>query len=94
MLYYSGQLDIIIGAILTEAFLPLVEWQGQKEYVAAQKTIWKVQASDDEVAGYVRTVRDFRYVVLRMAGHIAPYDQPRASLDMITRFVEGQPFTN
>ena len=28
-LIYSGQLDVIIGAALTERFLPLVPWAGQ-----------------------------------------------------------------
>ncbi len=54
-----------------------------------------MEDQDDQVAGYVRTVgQNFTYAIVRGAGHIVPYDQPRAALDMITRFVENQPWTN
>eukprot|EP00049_Salpingoeca_infusionum_P026922 m.28964 g.28964 ORF g.28964 m.28964 type:complete len:478 (-) comp9099_c0_seq1:189-1622(-) len=92
VLIYNGQLDLIVGVPLTEAYLPTVEWSGQSDFKNANKTIWKVQQSDDEVAGYVRNVDQFTQVVVRGAGHIAPFDQGRAVKDMVTRFIEGTPF--
>jgi vitellogenic carboxypeptidase-like protein len=90
VLIYSGQLDIIIGAALTERFLPKVAWSGQSAYLAAPKSVWRVNATDTEVAGYARVVGNFSQVVVRAAGHIVPADQPRRALDMITRFVQGR----
>ena len=51
VLIYNGQLDLIVGVPLTETFLPSVQWNGSKQFAAANRTIWKVQDSDVEVAG-------------------------------------------
>ena len=92
VLIYSGQLDIIVAAPLTESFLNSVQWSGAEQYKKADRKIWKVSPKDVDVAGYVRTVNKFLQVIVRNGGHILPYDQPRASLDMITRFVKNQSF--
>lgn len=39
-----------------------------------------------------QTGQKLTQVVVRSAGHIVPYDQPRAALDMITRFIIGKSF--
>ena len=44
------------------------------------------------VAGYSRSFKNLNQVVMREAGHMAPYDQGSRSLDLITKFVEGLPF--
>ncbi|XP_071484214.1 probable serine carboxypeptidase CPVL isoform X1 [Diadema antillarum] len=92
-MFYSGQLDIIVGATLTENFLHVLQWDGQREYLNANKTIWKVNPSDTEVAGYVRNVRGLYQVVVRGGGHLLPYDQPERSFDMIDRFMTKRPFS-
>jgi len=92
VLIYSGQLDIIIAAALTERFLPYVQWPGQAAFAAAQKKVWRVESGDVEVAGFVREIPGFQQVVVRGAGHIVPFDQPRRAIDMITRFVEGRTY--
>lgn len=62
VLIYSGQLDVIVAAPLTERFLPSVNWTGAAEYKTALRFPWKVQPSDTEVAGYVRQVQEFYQV--------------------------------
>lgn len=94
VLIYSGQLDIIIAAALTERFLPYVQFPGQAAFAAAQKKVWRVEGGDAEVAGFVREIPGFQQVIVRGSGHIVPFDQPRRSMDMITRFVEGRTYTN
>lgn len=94
VLIYSGQLDIIIGAALTEAFLPALKWSGQAAYEAASKSVWRIHPADKEVAGYVRAVGNFTQAIVRAAGHIVPGDQPERALDMISRFVEGRGYDN
>ncbi len=59
VLIYSGQLDVIVAAPLTERFLPTVNWSKADEYKKAERFHWKVQPSDTEVAGYVRQVGEF-----------------------------------
>lgn len=89
-LIYNGMLDIIVGSPLTEAYLRTVPWKGQSEYLNATRTIWK--STDGSIAGYVRSVLQLRQVNVRNCGHILPYDAPAEALDMITRFVDDQPF--
>lgn len=92
VLIYSGQLDIIIGAALTERFLQTVQWSGQDRFQNSSRMVWRLSPSDPEVAGYVKVVDNFQQVVVRGGGHILPYDQPDRSLDMITRFIENIPY--
>ncbi|XP_069853330.1 probable serine carboxypeptidase CPVL [Dipodomys merriami] len=87
VLIYNGQLDIIVGASLTERSLMAMNWKGSKKYNNVQKKVWKIFQSDNEVAGYVREVDDFYQVIVRGGGHILPYDQPLRSFDMINRFI-------
>ncbi|XP_061677323.1 probable serine carboxypeptidase CPVL [Syngnathoides biaculeatus] len=87
VLIYSGQLDVIVAAPLTERFLPTVNWTGAAAYRTAPRFPWKLQPQDKEVAGYVRQVGEFYQVVVRGGGHILPYDQPARSFDMMDRFL-------
>lgn len=94
VLIYSGQLDVIVAAPLTERFLPTVNWTGADDYKKAERFHWKVRPSDTEVAGYVRQVGEFYQVIVRGGGHILPYDQPERSFDMIDRFLSTQGFSS
>ncbi|XP_042824959.1 probable serine carboxypeptidase CPVL isoform X1 [Panthera tigris] len=87
VLIYNGQLDIIVAASLTERSLMAMKWKGSRKYKQAERKVWKIFKSDNEVAGYVRQVDDFCQVIVRGGGHILPYDQPLRSFDMINRFV-------
>ncbi|KAM3873372.1 putative serine carboxypeptidase CPVL [Diretmus argenteus] len=90
VLMYSGQLDVIVAAPLTERFLRTMNWTGASDYKTAPRFHWKVQPTDTEVAGYVRQVQEFYQVIIRGGGHILPYDQPERSFDMIDRFLSTQ----
>ncbi|KAM6450181.1 putative serine carboxypeptidase CPVL isoform 1-T2 [Liasis olivaceus] len=90
VLLYSGQLDIIVAAPLTERFLPTVPWAKMKEYKNAERIVWRIYDKDPEVAGYVRQVDEFYQVIVRGGGHILPYDQPERALDMMDRFITGK----
>nr|XP_016812290.2 probable serine carboxypeptidase CPVL isoform X4 [Pan troglodytes] len=90
VLIYNGQLDIIVAAALTERSLMGMDWKGSQEYKKAEKKVWKIFKSDNEVAGYIRQVGDFHQVIIRGGGHILPYDQPLRAFDMINRFIYGK----
>ncbi|OTF75839.1 serine carboxypeptidase CPVL-like protein [Euroglyphus maynei] len=92
LMFYSGQLDIIVAAPLTENFLKHLKWKGTKQYHMAQRSIYRVNRNDPSVAGYVRQAGNLYQVIIRNAGHILPYDQPKVALDMITRFVKNESF--
>ena len=86
---YSGQLDVIIAFPQTENFLNALEWSGKYVYATAPRKIWKVEG---QVAGYVRQAKNLKQVMVRNAGHILPYDQPKWAFDMIQRFIQDKPF--
>jgi len=87
VLVYNGQNDVILSGPVCENFLRTIQWDGQNQYLSAEKIIWKVEQTDQQVAGYVRQALNFRQVLVRNAGHILPADQPRAAFDMISRFI-------
>lgn len=59
VLLYNGQLDLIVGAPLTERFLQVLKWSGQSEYLKAEKKVWKI---GEDLAGYIRGVNNFYQV--------------------------------
>jgi len=58
-----------------------------------KKVQWRLNPNDTDPVGYVRQAGTFSYVVVRNAGHLLPQDQPAPAFDMITRFVDGKPWT-
>ena len=55
VLIYSGNLDIIVGEPLTEAFMSKLSFNGSAAFHAAARQPYKVGGDDDpEVAGYVK----------------------------------------
>ncbi|XP_061190859.1 probable serine carboxypeptidase CPVL isoform X2 [Saccostrea echinata] len=92
VMFYNGQLDIIIPVPMTEYFLLSIDWSGKDMYRTTDRLIWRINPNDKEVAGYVRQVKNFYQVIVRNAGHILPYDQPERGYDMIQRFIENKTF--
>ncbi|XP_047538047.1 venom serine carboxypeptidase-like [Vanessa atalanta] len=87
VLFYNGQLDIIVAYPLTENFLRKLNFSSSDEYRKAPRTIWKV---DNEIAGYMKRAGNITEVLVRNAGHMVPYDQPKWALDLITRFIRNK----
>jgi vitellogenic carboxypeptidase-like protein len=94
VMIYNGQNDVILGPPPAENFIRQIPWSGQLDYLATKKIIWRVAANDTEPAGYVRQSGAFVQAIIRDAGHMVPTDQPRSAFDLITRFVDGIPYTN
>ena len=92
VMIYNGQLDIIVAAPLTMEWVDQLNWSGTSELRQASRKVWKVAESDKEVAGYIKTANQNRFFLatIRNAGHMVPYDQPRAMLDLLERFFAAQ----
>jgi vitellogenic carboxypeptidase-like protein len=93
VMIYNGQLDIIVAVPLTMEWVSQLNWIGTNELHQAPRTVWKVATSDSEIAGYIKTANNNRFFLatIRNAGHMVPYDQPRAMLDLLERFLSSQP---
>jgi len=98
MLVYNGQFDAIVGTPLTENMLLWFgdEWKGQKAWETSDKIIWRLQPESKIVAGYVKSYNTstttFSQVVVRRAGHIAPFDMPASVNAMYYNFAFGKSF--
>lgn len=86
IMFYNGQLDIVVAYPLTENFLRNLKFSSSEEYKKASRSIWRV---DDEVAGYVKKAGNLTDVLVRNSGHMVPKDQPKWALDLITRFINN-----
>lgn len=91
VLFYSGQLDIIVNYICVENFFYNLVWSGAKKWRVAKRKQWRIDGP--QVVGFVRQVDNLTEVMIRNAGHIAPFDQPWPTLDMFRRFINGLQFT-
>ncbi|CAF0918874.1 unnamed protein product [Rotaria sordida] len=93
VMIYNGQLDAIIPVPLTMAWIDQLEWFGADELRQAERKVWKIDDTDVEIAGYVKAANKNRFFLatIRNAGHMVPYDQPRAMLDLLQRFLAVQP---
>ncbi|UJR31996.1 hypothetical protein I4U23_019466 [Adineta vaga] len=93
VMIYNGQLDIIIAVPLTMEWVNQLNWNGADELRQAPRKVWKVAENDPEIAGYIKTANNNRFFLatIRNAGHMVPYDQPRAMLDLLERFLSAQP---
>lgn len=94
VLIYSGQLDIVVGAPLTERYLAELPWQGREAFERAPRSIWRVAPADPEVSGFVRSSGLLTHAIVRGAGHFVPKDQPRSAFDMMRRWIENDAFPN
>jgi vitellogenic carboxypeptidase-like protein len=87
ILIYNGLLDIICAESLTLNWVGDLQWSHSSEYKSAERIIWKVDPSDNQIAGYYKIVNKFLIAAIRNAGHMVPADQPRAMLDLLKRFI-------
>ncbi|RWS23090.1 putative serine carboxypeptidase CPVL-like protein, partial [Leptotrombidium deliense] len=90
VLFYSGNLDIVIPPVFTTRFLDVLNnWKYRDEYLNSERKIWKLTSNAD-VAGYIKKATNFDYVVLRNAGHMVPFFQPRVMYSLIINFVQNE----
>ncbi|CAF2711666.1 unnamed protein product, partial [Rotaria sp. Silwood2] len=88
ILIYNGLLDIICAESLTLNWIADLQWSHSNEYKNASRQIWKVNSTDNYVAGYIKIVYNFILASIRNAGHLVPGDQPRAMFDLLKRFIQ------
>ncbi|KAI9726419.1 MAG: hypothetical protein M1828_001241 [Chrysothrix sp. TS-e1954] len=89
VLIYAGDADFICNWLGNLAWTEALEWPGQKEYKKAKMTPLTLLDSDKET-GAVKSSGNFTFARLHAGGHMIPYDQPEASLDMFNRWLGGE----
>ena len=81
--------DFICNWLGNLAWTMALEWPGQSDYVEAPMEDFKL-AVDDTTIGSVKSAGNFTFMRLHAGGHMAPYDQPAAGLEMLNRWIDGE----
>lgn len=89
VLIYAGDADFICNWLGNLAWTQALEWPGQKSYVKAPLEDFKL-LEDGSKVGSVKSSGNFTYVKIHAGGHMVPFDQPAASLDMLNRWLSGE----
>jgi cathepsin A (carboxypeptidase C) len=85
----QGDADYICNWLGNRAWAEALEWPGQKAYNAAKTKDLKL-SDDGSSIGSVKSSGNFTFMRLHAGGHMVPYDQPVASLDMLNRWLSGE----
>ncbi|KIM82260.1 hypothetical protein PILCRDRAFT_820643 [Piloderma croceum F 1598] len=99
LLVYAGNADMMCNYIGNERWLEELDTVFHKEFASAKTEPWITIESATE-AGTVRsaggsgkTAGNVTFVTVHEAGHMVPYDQPDAALDLFTRWIYDMPLT-
>jgi len=99
LLVYAGNADMMCNYMGNEQWLSQLETKFHKEFFAAKSIPW-VTTESGRLAGGVRsaggggfTAGNITFVEVYEAGHMVPYDQPEAALDLFTRWVMDVPLS-
>ena len=92
MIIYNGQFDFICNHYGTSEYLKQIDFDFQQEY-KAQRYMWIV---NNQTAGYSRTANHNNFIYLLGLGgsHMYPMDQPINALDMLSRFMNNDTFSD
>jgi carboxypeptidase C (cathepsin A) len=89
MLIYHGENDFIVNWIGGQDWTNALQWRGAAGFAAAANTTYTV---DGEAVGSYKSYGGLTFMKLENAGHLVPMDAPKAALDMVNKFMHGQPW--
>jgi len=83
---YNGNKDLICNYIGTNEWTSHINWPGQNTYSTAKNHTWIVGGKE---AGYYKSGGNLTHTIIYNAGHMAPFDQPQNTQDLLYRFIGG-----
>jgi len=99
LLIYAGNADMMCNYMGNERWLEVLESSFQREYVDAKPIPW-VTLGSGKLAGTVRsaggggfTAGNVTFATVFEAGHMVPFDQPEAALDLLSRWISNTPLS-
>ncbi|GLB35555.1 putative peptidase S10 family protein [Lyophyllum shimeji] len=99
LLVYAGNADMMCNYMGNERWVEQLDTKFHEEFSATESTPW-IHADSGRVAGEVRsaggggfTAGNVTFVNVYEAGHMVPYDQPEAAVDLFTKWITDTPLT-
>ncbi|KAH0463390.1 hypothetical protein IEQ34_007972 [Dendrobium chrysotoxum] len=86
LLVYAGEYDLICNWLGNSRWVHAMKWSGQEAFVSSSEKPFTVDGKD---AGVLKNHGPLSFLKVHNAGHMVPMDQPKASLEMLTRWVNG-----
>ena len=90
VLVYAGEEDFICNWLGNYWWTQALEWSGQVQYVAAPLAPW-TDGPGGATFGEAKQAAGLTFVKVAGAGHMVPFNQPRAALAMISAWLAGAP---
>ncbi|PIN07301.1 Serine carboxypeptidases (lysosomal cathepsin A) [Handroanthus impetiginosus] len=87
LLVYAGEYDLICNWLGNSRWVHAMEWSGQKAFAAAPTVPFSVEGVE---AGLQKGHGPLTFIKVHDAGHMVPMDQPKASLEMLRRWMNGK----
>ncbi|GER39437.1 serine carboxypeptidase [Striga asiatica] len=85
-LSYAGEYDLICNWLGNWRWVHAMQWSGQKSFVAAKESPFRVGGVD---AGLQKGYGPLTFLKVYNSGHMVPMDQPKYSLEMLRRWMQG-----
>ncbi|PWN99032.1 alpha/beta-hydrolase [Tilletiopsis washingtonensis] len=86
-LFYVGTRDWICNWLGNKQWIDAMEFAGAKAFKQAKNYRWLV---DGKEAGETQRGGGLTWATIFGAGHMVPYDQPKNSLEMMNRWLDGE----
>ncbi|CAD8122173.1 unnamed protein product [Paramecium sonneborni] len=86
-LIYNGQNDLICSTPGTLRWVYDLKYEKIQEYRDKDFEVLKIIGTN-KIVGYQKSAGNLELVLINNAGHLVPTDQPEASLQMVTTFVD------
>ncbi|KAL1542696.1 Serine carboxypeptidase-like 48 [Salvia divinorum] len=86
LLVYAGEYDLICNWLGNSRWVHAMAWSGQKRFAAAATAPFTVDGAE---AGEQKGFGPLTFLKMHDAGHMVPMDQPKASLEMLRRWMQG-----
>jgi len=99
LLVYAGNADMMCNFIGNERWVEELDTKFHSEFAKTKPVPW-VTTISGKIAGEVRSAGNsgfsagnVTFVEIYEAGHMVPYDQPEAALDLFTRWIKNTPLS-
>ncbi|KAF7302832.1 Carboxypeptidase [Mycena kentingensis (nom. inval.)] len=87
-LVYAGSYDFVCNWLGNDAWTRALEWSGRQAFAGTPLREWTTK--DGAKAGKTRSAGGLTFATIYGAGHMAPYDKPKESLEMAQRWIAGK----